>query len=275
MKLSCLPVSFFGDIIADNMSVKAWAEMGQELGLDAVDLSVLFFKRLDSAYLAGFRKDIESAGMKVAMVSSYPDFTHPDPAERKKQLEEEKAYIEAVGEIGGEMIRITAGQAHPGLREEDGLCWAFDGLMACEDTARKCGVRLMFENHATPGCWPYPDFDYPTHIFLTLARQLEQSGIYINFDTANPIAYGDEPVPILSQVIDRVYTIHAADTGTRGSLNHVLLGTGLVPFAEIFSYLRQVGYDGWICIEENSRLGRQGVEDSVAFVRRVWDEAGA
>ena len=42
MHLSCLPVSFFADILAGRMSVGAWARMGAELGLDAIDLSILF-----------------------------------------------------------------------------------------------------------------------------------------------------------------------------------------------------------------------------------------
>ena len=43
MKLSCLPVSLYPDIIAGRVSLAAWARMGAELGLDAVDASILFF----------------------------------------------------------------------------------------------------------------------------------------------------------------------------------------------------------------------------------------
>ena len=67
--------------------------------------------------------------------------------------------------------------------------------------------------------------------------------------------------------------MHAADTATRGALNHVLLGTGLVPFKDIFLYLKNAGFDAWICMEENSRLGQQGVQDAADFVRKTWQEA--
>jgi sugar phosphate isomerase/epimerase len=80
-------------------------------------------------------------------------------------------------------------------------------------------------------------------------------------------------LPVLKQVIDQVASVHAADTDTRGALNHVLLGTGLVPFDEIFSYLKRAGFDGWICMEENSRLGQQGVQDAADFVRKTWGDA--
>ena len=42
MKLSCLPVSFFAEIIDGRMSIGDWAKMGSEIGLDAIDLSILF-----------------------------------------------------------------------------------------------------------------------------------------------------------------------------------------------------------------------------------------
>ena len=54
MKLSCLPVSFYSDIIAGRMSLGEWARMGVELGLDAVnplevDLKALVEERTGGA----------------------------------------------------------------------------------------------------------------------------------------------------------------------------------------------------------------------------------
>jgi sugar phosphate isomerase/epimerase len=266
-------VSFFQQIIAGQMTVGEWARMGAAASLDGIDLSVLFLKRFEPDYLSQLRSEIESTGMRVAMLTSYPDFTHPDPGERQRQVELERDAIEAAGRLGAELMRVTAGQAHPGLKEEDGMRWALEGLRACEEAGLKAGVKLALENHGRPGCWEYTDFDQPTHIFLALAEGIRDTSIGINFDTANPIAYGDDPLPLLEQVIDQVVSIHASDTETRGSLKHVLLGTGLVPFKEIFAYLKRTGFDGWICIEENSRLGQRGVQDAADFVRKTWQEA--
>ena len=86
MKLSCLPVSFFEDILAGRMSVGEWAHMGADLGLDAIDLSVLFIPDRTLAQAAQLRRQVEDVGMRVAMVTSYPDFTHPDPIQRRVEL---------------------------------------------------------------------------------------------------------------------------------------------------------------------------------------------
>jgi sugar phosphate isomerase/epimerase len=97
----------------------------------------------------------------------------------------------------------------------------------------------------------------------------------VNWDTANVIAYGDDPIPVLKKVIGRVVSVHAADTSTRGELKHVLLGTGLVPFKEMFKILHASRFDDWICMEEASFKGKAGVKAAADFVRRIWSETAS
>lgn len=273
MKLSCLPVSYFPQITGGQMTIGEWARQGKEIGLDAIDISVLFVKEFTPSYLAGFRQQIEDVGMSLTMMTTYPDFTHPDAGERRRELEQIGRYIEAAGALGAGYVRITSGQGHPETPRAQGLEWSVDGMTKALAFGKANKVQLVFENHARPGVWQYPDFCFPTDIFLELARCTRQSDLGINFDTANNIAFGDDPQPVLKQVIDKVITVHAADTSTRGKLTHVLLGTGLVPFLDLFRILRQAGWDGWICMEEGSNLGRDGVARAARFVRDTWAQA--
>ena len=78
MKLSCLPVSYFSSLISGKMTIEHWADEAAGLGLDGIDLSILFFeKNRDSRHLAEIRKKITSAGLKLAVLNTYPDLTHP------------------------------------------------------------------------------------------------------------------------------------------------------------------------------------------------------
>jgi sugar phosphate isomerase/epimerase len=274
MKLSCLPVSYFSQIISGEMSVGQWARQGADLGLDAIDISILFVKGFSASYLASLRREIEDSGIGLTMVTTYPDFTHPDADERKRQLEQVGGYIEAAAALGAGYVRITSGQGHPETPREQGMEWSIDGMTKALAFGKANNIQLVFENHAKPGVWEYPDFDFPTDVFLELARRTEHTSLGINFDTANNIAFGDDPQPVLKQVIAKVITVHAADTSTRGKLTHVLLGTGLVPFLDLFRILRQAGWDGWICMEEGSHLGRDGVDRAARFVRDTWARAG-
>jgi sugar phosphate isomerase/epimerase len=272
MKVSCLPVSFFPSLIEGRMSVRDWARMAREAGLDGIDLSVLFIKHRTPAYLNKFKADLQAEGMPITMMATYPDFTHPDPLQRDREVDYLYGDIALASFLGAKYVRITAGQAHAETPIKMGEAWVIECFKKASFIAEKYGVTLLFENHSKPGAWDLMDFSYPTDIFLDIAGQLPGTGIKINFDTANTVVYGDDPLVVLKQVIAQVETVHAADTSAKGRLAPTLLGLGIVPFGAVFSLLKKHGFDGWICIEEASFMGRQGVLDATKFVREKWDE---
>ena len=207
------------------------------------------------------------------MITTYPDFSHPDRLQRERELEYLRADIAVASYMGARYLRVTAGQAHPETTMNSGINWVTENFkLACE-TACKHNVTLVFENHAKPGAWDYIDFSHPTDIFLEILERTEDIDLRVNFDTANTIAYGDDPLPVLEKIIHRVETIHAADTSTRGLLTHTSIGTGLVPFEEIFSILKKTGFDGWICIEEGSNRGIDGIAEAAAYIREEWQKS--
>ena len=273
MHLSCLPVSFFSEILDGRMTVGEWARMGSEVGLDAIDLSILFVPDRSLRQAEALRKDIENAGMRVVMLTSYPDFTHPQAAQRTHEALLARESVDIAAALGAEYLRVTAGQAHPDTTRAQGITWASEGLEQLVDATRKLGVTPVYENHAKPGAWQYTDFSQPPDIFLEIARRTADCGLQINFDTGNATAFAADPLALLEKVVDRVATIHASDTAERGCLKHVLLGTGVTPFEAIFARLASFGWDGWICMEEASALGQEGVAQAAAFVRTTWDEA--
>jgi len=272
MKVSCLPVSFFAKIIAGSMTVGEWAQMGARVGLDGIDISILFVQKRTRSYLRDMRCAIEDSGLRLVMITTYPDFTHPDPAERRRQAVALRQNVDVAAVLGASYVRVTAGQGYPEVTYADGLAWATEGLTRAVEETKGSGITLVFENHARPAIWTYPDFSFPTRHFLAIADATAKTGLRINWDTANTLAYGDDPLAVLKQVIHRVETVHAADTGERGQLRHVLLGTGLVPFRETFAELQRAGFDGWICIEEGSNQGERGVRSAAAFVRQTWHD---
>lgn len=275
MRLSCLPVSFFADIVEGRMSVAEVARIGADMGLDAIDLSIAFVPDRSSAAVAAMRRDIEASGMCVAMVTSYPDFTHPDADQRQRELILEQEVMQVAAGLGADLVRVTAGQAHPQTGREQGIAWAVEGLSRLVETTRETGVTPVYENHAKPGVWEYTDFSQPPDIFLEIVRRTADAGLGVNFDTGNAASFADDPLALLDQVMDRVVSVHAADTAEHGVQQPVLLGTGITPFHAIFARLKQAGWDGWICMEEVSFQGRAGMEAAADFIRQAWDEATA
>jgi sugar phosphate isomerase/epimerase len=272
MELSCIPVSLFPTLMSGELSIAQWAGLGAQLGLDAIDISILFLTSRSGSYLREIAGAIRKSGVRLAIVNTYPDLTHPNAGERKKQQDGLLSDIDAASELGAGIVRITAGQAHPDLDMEEAIKWVVDGFHGAARQADKRGLQLAYENHSKPGAWRYWDFSYPAEIFLSIAKGIRDTPIGILFDTANAVVSGADPLWLLEEVIPRVICVHAADTGTKGQLNPVLVGTGIVPFRSVFGFLRTKGFDGIISIEEASQQGLAGLQKAVHFVRTTWLE---
>ena len=273
MKISCLPVSLFDQICGGEMSVPQWAAEAKRIGYDGFDISAMFVRGHTPTYLGPLKKAIEQVGLPIAMMTTYPDFTHPDPIQRAREFEYLRYDIAIASELGAENLRVLAGQAHPEMGVEQGIALAIDNIRRADDVARVYGVQLVYEDHAKPGAWDYIDFSYPPDRFLRICEGIADTGVRINYDTGNITAAGGDTVEVLKKVVDRVATVHVTDMREKGTFCPTAIGRGVVPNREIFALLKQHDFRGWLCIEEASGRGLEGIEEAYHVVRKTWEEA--
>jgi sugar phosphate isomerase/epimerase len=273
MRLSCLPVSLYAELTSGQRTLGGWLRLAAELGLDGADLSVAHLADHDAGALAQLRREADDAGVQIGMLASYTDFTHPDAAERARQTDDLRRWIAVAAQLGTPLIRVTAGQAHAGVVEAEGLAWAAEGLTACLGDARAAGVTLLYENHVRGAFWAANDFTQPAARFLDVVRRTAGSDLRVLFDTANPLALSDDPQAVLREVIGRVGAVHLSDIRRAGAFEPTVIGTGVTPIPQLLSMLRQSGFDGWVSIEEASRTGEQGFRQAVAYARQAWAAA--
>jgi sugar phosphate isomerase/epimerase len=171
-------------------------------------------------------------------------------------------------------VRVTAGQAHTGVSEAEGLAWAAEGLVACVKEAESSGVRLAYENHTRGSVWTRNDFTQPAARFLEVVRRTRGSGLDVLFDTANSLVLNEDPSGVLEQVFDRIGVVHLSDIVQAGSFEHTVIGTGVAPLRPLLQRLCSGGYDGWISIEEASATGEQGFRTAVEFADAAWRQVG-
>ncbi len=272
--MSCLSVSLFPNLLNGEMTIREYARFCKSQGLDGFDLPLIALKNHTPNYVVTLKKEIAEAGIPLVMVTTYPDFTHPDPLQREREFDFLVHDIALASALGAKYLRVTAGQAHPSTGREDGITWAVAYLKKAASIGDKYGITLLYENHAKPGVWEYMDFSNPPEIFLEIARGIAHTSMGINFDTANILVAGQtNTLEVLEEVFEKVRTIHVAETATLGKMAPVALGTGIVPFREIFSYLKSKKFEGWLCLEEFGNKGKEGVRQGIAFVRKTWEEA--
>jgi len=274
VRLSCVPATWFLDIAEGRLSIEQWIDFAASLGLDGLDFGQAWFRDRRPATIAALRRRMEDAGLRPCLLRCAPDFTHPDPRARAAALDEMRHMVDLARALGGAMIRVVAGQAHPGVGRAEGVAWVCDAVRALLPHAGSAGVTLAYENHTKASVWQYRDFSEEWPIFLEIVRATEATALRVNFDTGNPLVHDQDPLPLLEQVAHRLACVDANDSRTRGKFEFCVVGQGLVPFAAIFGFLkRTVGYDGWISVEEFSHTGEAGFREGVRFVRDAWAAA--
>jgi sugar phosphate isomerase/epimerase len=282
-RISVFPKCYLEDLVEGRMDLLEWIDRGSRLGAEGLELYDGFFRRTGGASLRPVKEALARAGQEVSLLCFSPDFTHPDPAERRRQAARQGAAIDLAADLGSGFVRTLSGQRHPSTSREDGVRWAVEGIRASLEHAERRGVVLCLENHYKDGLWRYPEFAQRSEVFLEIVEQVRSPWFGVQYDPSNAIMAGEDPLLLLDQVKDRVVSMHASDRylaeggrledlrqadGTIGYsplLRHGETGRGLNDYDAIFRTLRSVGFRGWISVED----GMDGMEQmarSVAFL---------
>jgi sugar phosphate isomerase/epimerase len=284
-QLAAFPKAWLDDLcLSDKMTIRQWVELGASLDLDGLEFYSGFRELADPTAWVESRRVAEDHGLAIPMLCCSPDFTHPDPAFRQKQVDAERQWIDMAAALGAKFCRVLSGQRRPEVSREEGLRYAADGIRACLPHAQSRGVTLILENHYKDGYWEHPEFAQRMDVFCDLVGRIDHSNFGVNYDPSNTILAGEDPLELLRRVKHRVKTMHASDryraegtledlrreedvTGYAKRLRHGEIGKGLNDYDAIFSELAGVGFDSWISIED----GIEGVEQlgrSIEFLRR-------
>jgi len=293
-KLAVFPKAFMDALCKDGtMRVAEWIDLASKLDIDGLEWYAGFLEMEDEKNWPEFRRQAEDHGKEIPMMCCSPDFTHPDPAFRQKEIDKQKRWIDMTYVLGGSYCRVLSGQKRPGLTVDEGVKLAADCIMACLPYAQERGITLILENHYKDNFWEYPEFAQKMDIFCKLVDRIDHPFFGVNYDPSNTYLAGEDPLELLKRVSRRVVTMHASDRylkegtledlrkeegGVEGyakRLSHGEIGKGLNDYDAIFTELKSVGFNSWISIEDGVD-GMDQLERSVSFLRRkiaqYWPE---
>jgi len=283
--ISVFPKAYFDDLCAGRRPLLDWIAEAARLGVDAIEMYDGFFRRGDDGELEEVLRAMDAASLRTSMLCFSPDFTHPDPAERRRQLERQKRAIDLSLRLATRYCRTLSGQRHPETSLDDGIAWAVEGIRASLSYAEPRCVTLCMENHYKDGLWRYPEFAQRSEVYLRIIDQIDSPYFGVQYDPSNSIVAGEDPVAFLQKVKHRVVTMQASDRYLRGSarledlrqsdgtlgyspdLCHGEIGKGLNDYDAIFTILRGIGYTGWISVEDGVD-GFDQMARSVEFLKR-------
>jgi sugar phosphate isomerase/epimerase len=293
MRLAAFPKCFMDQLVVDRtMTVFDWIEMAADLPVDGLEMYDGFFESLDQGYLDKVRSALRRHNLEMPMLCCSSDFTKPDAGERSQEVARQKRMIDVTAHLGGRFCRVLSGQKRPEVSRPQGMLWVIECIHGLLDYAAEKNVVLAMENHYKDNYWAHPEFAQHSDVFLEIVNRIDSPWFGVQYDPSNAILAGEDPVGLLDKVKKRVVTMHASDrylkpghtleelrrvedsVGYADILAHGVVGKGLNNYPRIFGILREVGYQGWISIEDGLN-GLEEIKESALFLRSIMGMPGA
>lgn len=285
-KLAVFPKAFMKALcVTGEMRLDEWIDLASTLEIDGLEWYAGFLDMKDPNNWAHYRSRVSEVGLEIPMMCCSPDFTHPDSAFRKEQIQKQKQWIDMTHALGGRYCRVLSGQRRPELSVDEGVKLAVDSIHECLEYAKTLDITLILENHYKDDFWKFPEFAQKAAVFCQIVEAIDDPYFGVNYDPSNTFLAGEDPLELLEKVKYRIKTMHASDRylvggtiedlrkmednseGYASVLRHGEIGKGLNDYDAIFSTLKAVHFDSWISIEDGVD-GMDQLKRSVDFVNR-------
>jgi len=280
-RISVFPKCWFDELVRGERDYVRWIGDAARLGGEGIEHYDGFMH--GEAGIAAAVRACEATGQPTSMMCFSPDFTHPDAAERARQVERQKAAIDLTVRFGARHCRTLSGQRRPGVSRDAGVAWTVDAIRRSLDYAEPRGVVLCMENHYKDSTWRFPEFAQAEDVYLEIIDRIDSPFFGVQYDPSNAVVGGYDPIAFLDQVLPRVVTMHASDRslakgatladleeadgelGYSTKLQHGVTGQGMIDYDAIFARLAAVGFGGWISVEDGMN-GLDEIARSVDFL---------
>jgi len=152
LKLSLNAYSFNKELLNGTMSLDELVDFCADEGFAGVDITGYYFKGYPKVpsddIIYQVKRKAFAAGVEICGTGVRNDFTHPDKALRRENIQLVKDWIHVSRKLGGQTLRIFSGtQEPPGYTRQEVLQWVTDDIRECVDYGKSQGVVVALQNH--------------------------------------------------------------------------------------------------------------------------------
>lgn len=215
---------------------------------------------------------------QASALGYYPNPLCADEKEADVYISHLKRVISAAPQLGLDTVNTFVGRDHTRSVKDN---WAlfqerWPGIVR---HAEASGVRIAIENCPmlfTNDEWPGgKNLAVSPKIWREMFERIPSRNFGLNYDPSHLVWQFMDPVKPIREFGDRIFHVHAKDARVlRDKLNDVgilatpleyhepkLPGLGDVKWAEFFEALRDIGYNGAVCVELEDRAFEGSLDD--------------
>ena len=204
------------------------------------------------------RRLIEEKKLKIVDLGSSAGMHYADPAERKKNLDEAKSFIQLAQQLNCPYIRVFPNNFPKEQERNQTIDLIEKGLLELGDYAKDTGVKVLMETHG----------DLVQSIEIEKIMQaVNHPNVGLVYDVANMWAVTKEPpAEVYGRLKKYIHHTHIKDLKfVDGKEQYVLMGKGESPIFEAIDIMAKEGYKGYYSFEWEKLWHPEIAEPEVAL----------
>jgi 3-dehydroshikimate dehydratase len=256
------------------LGVEEFVMKAAKLGFDGVELMAKRPHLSPLDYGAdereALRRQASSAGIEIACLASYHDFSHgaehPDMASLEKEITYLKTVLELARDLACPLVRVYSGYRHAAIPFEQQWESCVAGLTEACSLAEELAVDVGLQNHSALASY--------TDEILALVREVDSPRLRVILDAPLLVERGEDlcaSVRRFGDLIAHTHTsdyryVYGRDPGDYFTFRRVMavpLGSGVVDYEAFIRSLAEVGFTGYLSYEMCCSLEGGSSEDNL------------
>lgn len=207
-------------------------------------------------------------GLEMPCLNTSVTLVTPASERWEMMLDECRRYAALAEKTHTPFLRIFGGGVPKGMSREEARLLAQRHLRQLAKITRNFGVRALLETH--------DDWAASGQV-LEILSEFDPADAGVLWDVEHPFRRGESVVDTASNLRQYLAHTHVKDAIRAGDQYHPkLLGEGELPLPGFVAALKQISYDGGICLETEKRWHaaapepEQSVPQFARYMRQLW-----
>jgi sugar phosphate isomerase/epimerase len=211
---------------------------------------------------------IRERGLEMPCLNTSIVLVTPAPERWQMMLDECQRHAELAKKSETKFLRVFGGGVPKGMTRDEARLLSQRHLRQLVKICHPFGCQPLLETH--------DDWSTSSEV-LELVHEFDPNEVGVLWDIEHPYRKGEAPAETVTAMKRYLRHVHFKDsTRDEGKNLPKLLGEGNLPLTECVHVLKEVGYDGWICLETEKRWAseapepEQSIPQFAQFMKQAW-----